>query len=278
MELSLSTHLFALRPLDDSVVSLFPAFGFACAELWGMPPHFPYADPGEAAEIASRFARAGVRVRSLHAPIYPDVRSYRKDRWYSLSSPDEPHRAESVAAVAAASGWLAHNGGGTVVLHTGFPADGWYPKRWGAFLGSLNDLIEAVPPAVRFAVENTPVASGRTEVILDAAERYPRDRVGICVDLGHAHIAEDVRTAIRTAAPRLIHVHASDNGGDRDDHLVPGRGTIPWPEAFAELRAAGFPGPFTVELRDEGRGDIHSARKILAECREALIRFAGEGG
>lgn len=278
MELSLSTHLFAHRPLDEPVVSLFPAFGFLCVELWSMPPHFPYADRQEAARIASRFARAGVHVRSLHAPLYPDVRTYRKDRWYSLSSPDEPHRVESVAAVASASRWLARNGGGTVVLHTGFPADDWYPRRWGALLGSLNDLLEAVPGTVRFAVENTPVPSGRVEIVMDVVERYPRDRVGVCLDLGHAHIAEDVRTAIRAASPRLIHVHASDNGGDRDDHLVPGRGTIPWPDVFAELRAAVFPGPFTLELRDEGRSDGRSAHEILRECREALTRFAGEGG
>ncbi len=92
MEFSLSTHLFVFRDLDESIVSLFPKFGFSSAELWAMPPHFPYGDPVASGEIASLLAAHGVTVASLHAPLYPDVRRYRKDRWYSLSTEDELHR------------------------------------------------------------------------------------------------------------------------------------------------------------------------------------------
>ena len=281
MEFSLSTHLFVFQELDESIVSLFPKFGFFSAELWAMPPHFPYGDAGAAGRISSLLARHGIRVASLHAPLYPDVRSYRKDRWYSLSSEDEPHRRLSVNAVAIAGRWLANQGGGTLVLHTGFPAENWYPRKWGAFLGSLNELLETVPGNVRFAVENTPVPSGRVEVVMDIADQYPEERVGVCLDLGHAHIEGDVRSAIRESAPRLIHVHASDNNGDQDDHLVPGRGGIPWTGVFETLRETGFSGPFTVELRDHTRGDhpeYGTFEEILSECRGALARFTGEGG
>ena len=281
MEFSLSTHLFVFHELDESIVSLFPKFGFFSAELWAMPPHFPYGDAGAAGRISSLLARHGIRVASLHAPLYPDVRTYRKDRWYSLSSEDEPHRRLSVNAVAKAGGWLANHGGGTLVLHTGFPLENWYPRRWGSFLGSLNELLDAVPGNVRFAVENTPIPSGRVEIVMDIVARYPEDRVGVCLDLGHAHIEGDVGNALRESAPRLIHVHASDNHGDRDDHLVPGRGGIPWKEVFAQLREIGFPGPFTVELRDTTGGDDphdRSFEEILGECRSALASFQGEGG
>ncbi len=281
MDFSLSTHLFVFRDLDESIVSLFPKFGFSSAELWGMPPHFPYGDPVASDAIASLLAAHGVTVASLHAPLYPDVRSYRKDRWYSLSTEDEPHRRLSVDSTAAAGRWLARNGGGTLVLHTSFPAENWYPRRWGAFLGSLNELHEAIPENVRFAVENTPISSGRAEIILDIAARYPEDRVGVCLDLGHANIEGGVRNAIRDSAPRLIHVHASDNHGQKDDHLVPGRGAIVWEEVFAGLHEIGFSGPFTVELRDLTRGEdppYRSFEEILGECCATLERYAGEGG
>jgi sugar phosphate isomerase/epimerase len=281
MEISLSTHLFVYRILDESLVSLYPKFGFSSAELWGMPPHFPYGDSRAAGEIAGLLARYGVRVASLHAPLYPDVRTYKKDRWYSLSSEDEPHRRMSVGATAAAATWLSRNGGGTLVLHAGFPAEKWYPRRWGAFLGSMNELLAAVPDNVRFAVENTPVASGRVEIVMDIADRYPEDRVGVCLDLGHANIEEGVRNAIRTSAPRLIHVHASDNHGERDDHLIPGRGSIAWEEVLTELRDIDFRGPFTVELRDYTRGEdppYRSFEEILSDCRGALEQLKGVGG
>ena len=278
MEISLSTHLFVFHDVDDYIASLFPRFGFRCAELWAMPPHFPYRDPGAADRVAAVLSRRGVRAASVHAPLYPDVRTYRKDRWYSLSSDDEEHRLESVAATVAAGRWLAGNGGGTLVLHTSFAASDWYPRRWGAFLGSMNEILGQVPENTRLAVENTPLPSGSTDVIMDIVARYPRDRVGVCLDLGHAHIQEDVLSAIRAVSDRLIHVHASDNHAERDDHLVPGRGSVPWDRVVATLLESGFPGLFTVELRDYVGGDAplyRSFEDLLADCRKSLDRYLG---
>lgn len=280
MDLSLSTHLFVFHPLEEEILSLFPKHGFPKAELWAMPPHFPYRDDGAADAIAERLSRNGVRVASLHAPLYPDVRSYRKDRWYSLSSTDEEHRRQSVAATACAAGWLARNGGGTVVLHTSFPPSQWYPRRWGAFLSSLNELADVVPANVRFAVENTPLDSGPVDVILDIVDRYPADRVGVCLDLGHANIQEDARNAVLAAGRRLVNVHASDNHAAEDDHLVPGRGSVPWDRVVGALREVEYRGPFTVELRDYTRGEYPpygSFDEILSECRAFLDRLLRGG-
>jgi sugar phosphate isomerase/epimerase len=279
VNVSLSTHLFVFHDLDEKIFPLFPEYGFPLAEIWAMPPHFPYGDRDAADRIAEGLARHGVRVASLHAPLYPDVRTYKKDRWFSLASLEDPHRAASVRATSDAAGWLARNGGGIMVLHTGFPAGAWYPHRWAAFLSSLNELVAAVPDNVRFAVENTPVDSGRMDIILDIVDRYPAERVGVCLDLAHAHIQENALNAVRAAGPRLIHVHASDNHAGGDDHFVPGRGSIPWKGVAAALREIGFPGAFTIELRDYTRGENPPYRdfgQMLAECRAALDRFLGE--
>lgn len=278
MNVSLSTHLFVFHPLDEAILPLFPKHGFSLTEIWAMPPHFPYADEAAADRIAEGLARHGVRIASLHAPIYPDVRSYKKDRWYSLSSPDEAHRLESAGACRTAAAWLARRGGGTMVLHTGFPENDWYPHRWGALLSSLGELVESAPAGIRFALENTPVGSGSTDVIRDIVERFPAERVGICIDLGHANLQETVEGAVRTAGDRLIHVHASDNHGLKDDHLVPGKGSIRWDRAMSALAGVGFGGPFTIELRDYTRGDSPPYRdfdRMLAETRSALDRILG---
>src|SRR4030065_13482 len=83
-------------------------------------------------------------------------------------------------------------------------------------------------------------------------------------ETGCAPVGGDVGNALRESAPRLIHVHASDNHGDEDDHLVPGRGGIPWKEVYALLREIGFPGPFTGELRDTTGGDDPHDRSFAA--------------
>jgi sugar phosphate isomerase/epimerase len=281
VKISLSTHLFVFHALDEAIFPLFPAHGFSLAEIWAMPPHFPYDDPAAGDLVADGMAKHGVRVASLHAPLYPDVRTYKQDRWFSLSSLEEAHRLASVAAASRAAGWLARQGGGTMVVHTGFPAGDWYPHRWAAFLSSLNEMLETVPPSVRFAVENTPVDSGRMEVILDIVDRYPAERVGVCLDLGHAHIQENEVNAVRAAAARLIHVHASDNHAEHDEHLVPGRGSIAWSRVAGALQETGFDGAFTVELRDYTRGPeapYNDFAQMLTECRGALARLLGERG
>jgi sugar phosphate isomerase/epimerase len=140
----------------------------------------------------------------------------------------------------------------------------------------MNELLDAVPTGVRFAIENTPVDSGRVSVILDIVDRYPADRVGVCLDVGHAHIEENLLSAVRAAGPRLIHVHASDNRGEKDEHLVPGKGAIPWNSVTAALRETGFDGPFTVEIRDSTRGEdpeYEDFDQILTECRASLDRM-----
>jgi sugar phosphate isomerase/epimerase len=71
-------------------------------------------------------------------------------------------------------------------------------------------------------------------------------------------------------------VHASDNRGEKDEHLVPGKGTIPWNGVATALREIGFDGPFTVELRDYTRGENPTYKdfdRILSECRASLDRM-----
>ena len=45
--------------------------------------------------------------------------------------------------------------------------------------------------------------------------------VGICLDYGHAHLMGDLGEAIETVSGHLWTTHVHDNGGRRDDHLVP---------------------------------------------------------
>src|SRR5512134_1426998 len=113
MEISLSTHLFVFNDIDDSIASLYSRFGYSSAELWAMPPHFPYGDSAEADRIASVLASRGVRIASVHAPLSPDVRTSKNDRCYSLSTQEEQHRRASVAATARAANCISRFGGGT---------------------------------------------------------------------------------------------------------------------------------------------------------------------
>jgi sugar phosphate isomerase/epimerase len=82
----------------------------------------------------------------------------------------------------------------------------------------------------------------------------PDRDVGLCVDLGHAHVEGQVVEELRLALPRLDHLHVHDNDGQTDAHLAPGAGTIPWQEVLALLETAEFSGYAALELRDYSRG------------------------
>jgi sugar phosphate isomerase/epimerase len=59
--------------------------------------------------------------------------------------------------------------------------------------------------------------------------------VGVCLDLGHAHIGGGIAAAIAELNPLLRSAHIHDNHGLKDEHLWPGDGTIVWAEAMKEL-------------------------------------------
>ncbi len=78
------------------------------------------------------------------------------------------------------------------------------------------------------------------------------------LDIGHAWTAhgEGTLELLPRLAPRIAVVHVSDNGGERDDHLPPGRGVIPLRGALASVKGAEL---WVLELMapegmDEARG------------------------
>jgi len=75
--------------------------------------------------------------------------------------------------------------------------------------------------------------------------------VGICLDTGHAYLSGDLSHVAHKLSGHLWMVHASDNRGERDDHLAPGEGGIAWPELLHQLTAEHFSGAFVLELAPE---------------------------
>jgi len=63
------------------------------------------------------------------------------------------------------------------------------------------------------------------------------ENVGVCLDVGHAHITVGIVEAITALGPRIASVHVHDNHGVKDEHLWPGDGTIDWTRTAAALNA-----------------------------------------
>src|SRR5262249_53533741 len=88
--------------------------------------------------------------------------------------------------------------------------------------------------------------------------------VGICLDLGHAHLDGDLVESLELVSEHLLTVDIHDNRGRADDHLVPLDGTIDWPAAMTTLQKVGYEGALMFELSDRG-----STREVLGKAKKA---------
>lgn len=87
-------------------------------------------------------------------------------------------------------------------------------------------------------------------------EKYPKDFLGFCLDVGHANLIwrEKLPEVIRRYGERIYAVHLHDNYGAMDEHMIPGNGNIPWEETMRALAESSYELPLLLELGD-CRGD-----------------------
>jgi len=118
----------------------------------------------------------------------------------------------------------------------------------------------AAPFGIRICLENSvpsTIYSTTVADILPVIERVGEPNLGICLDSGHAHLCgRALKEEILLAGKCLFDTHFHDNLARwdwtkhiiaMDLHLVPGLGTINWPEAVKALEQIGFPGPVVME-------------------------------
>ena len=148
-------------------------------------------------------------------------------------------------------------GASTLVLHTG--SLGLYDPSSRGDVPAIKRLAkEAQDIGVQLALENGRDSLWAFDWVLDALGSDPdKTNLGICIDIGHAHLSEDAgRQPIRAYLERyresLTHLHLHDNLGKEDDHRLPGKGSIDWHAVFQTLEAIGYAGPAVLELHSDG--------------------------
>lgn len=88
----------------------------------------------------------------------------------------------------------------------------------------------------------------------------------LCLDVGHLYVTEhdDPLQLARSHAFRCAQVHLEDIRGGVHEHLVPGRGDLPFPLVLDALADGGYTGPVCFELSRSS----HCAPEALAVCRD----------
>jgi sugar phosphate isomerase/epimerase len=124
---------------------------------------------------------------------------------------------------------------------------------------------------VRLLVENLTSEPTTPEHLVMILQMGHLDNVGVCLDVGHAHITVGVAGAIATLGTRIASVHVHDNHGLKDEHLWPGDGSIDWPAAAAALKSLPSPPPAVLEI-GHSLGDAPAA--VPARIEQSFQLFA----
>jgi sugar phosphate isomerase/epimerase len=273
-----STSLFHGQRLGREHLRAIGAAQFTVVQLAATRSHFDYHHESATADLQQWLAEAGLTLASVHAPVSERFSANRYEEPLWLASADAGVRAQALDETTRALHIARRLPFQTLVVHIGSPrqADPAARSSRDGARRSLEALHQAAAPlGVRLAVEvqqndlSEPGALVHflTDV-LDIAE------VGICLDVGHAHIAGDVIDAIETVSEHLAAVELHDNRRRGDDHLVPFEGTIDWPGAITTLQKVGYDAPFVFELA--GRGDPAGALTRARQARRQIERLLAD--
>mgnify|MGYP002628493934 CR=1 FL=1 len=271
MEFTLSTHLLVYEELGHLALAALGASGYPKLEVWLAEPHVPWRNAAALSAFRGRLADYGLCAASVHLPFYPSVPELlEKNARWSLIDRSKQARKEAFAATADGLHAAAALGASCGVLHLGWQGDAWNASTEDWAREAVAALVPVAKEAgVKLLLENIISSGTRVAKLVELLDEIdPSRHVGLCLDLGHAHVEGKVLEELQAALPRLDHLHVHDNDGRTDSHLAPGHGTIPWREVLAALDAAHYRGYAALELRDGSRGH--------AGCRATLTQSLTE--
>ena len=159
------------------------------------------------------------------------------------------------------------------------------PFRWQkTYARDFVDGIAALEESsgIAFAVENMypwRASSRGMEMYLPGWDPSAEPYANTTIDLSHAAIArsDPIQMAERLG-DRLRHVHLTDGTGSaKDEHLVPGRGSIGAGAFLRHVAAAGFDGEIVVEINTRKCRDTADREVDLRESLEFAREHSAVG-
>jgi sugar phosphate isomerase/epimerase len=276
-QFGVSTHLYHGERLQREHVIEIAAHGFETVEVFATRSHFDYHDASAIQSLAEWLQDAQLQLHSVHAPIVDSLVNDKWGRAYSTATRDSAARQAMMHEMEAALEIARHIPFSYFVVHLGIPnarRPGPDDNSRQAALRTIEDVYRLVEPlGVKLALEVMDNNLSTTPVLVDMLENdLDGLDLGICMDVGHAHMLGDTAEAVEIASEYLITTHVHDNRRQKDDHLVPFEGSINWGATIMELEKIGYDGVLMYEVRNTA-----SARQVLERCVRARKKLEALG-
>lgn len=315
MQPGLSTYVFFQHRLHPGLLDALHSAGARTIEIAAARHHFDYTDAPAVRELAAWFRSNNVRA-VLHQPIYladrgrassvPDPAEWSRHVAPNLNliAPEKMHRIAAMDEVKRALECAEQVPIAAAVLHLGLKDTAWDDATIDHSITAIEHLKAfAGPLGIRLLLENLQNEATTPEHLLYILHAGHFDNVGVCLDVGHLHLAQDasvdnasnshrhegvpkptkdsgVGAAVELLGARIGQLHLHDNHGPlahtadmKDEHLWPGNGTIDWNAVSTSLAALPEATPGVVEVvgeRDEPADAVTRKARDFFERQERL--------
>jgi sugar phosphate isomerase/epimerase len=288
MQPGLSTHVFLQKRLHPGLLDALHKGGAKTIELFAARHHFDYTDRAAVRDIATWFRDAGIAA-TLHQPLYISDRSDAA-QWsrhvapnLNLIDPEKSRRIAAMDEVKRALESAEQIPFSACTLHLGHKDDDWNLRALENSLTAIEHINAfAHPLGVRLLLENLQNEITTPEHLLEILRVGHFDRIGVCLDIGHAHLAQpsdsqpnnSIDAAFELLKPRIAQLHLHDNHGQKDDHLWPGSGTIDWQNIAKQIATLPANTPGILEIAHDLEETPESVTTKAIQAFDLLKRAA----
>jgi sugar phosphate isomerase/epimerase len=237
---AISSHVFLNHRLHPGLLDVFARAGAQGVELFAARQHFDYANRAHVRELAEWFSENPTEAFSMHAPLYSDMEMGRGGApAVNVIHPEKSHRIDAMDEIKRALETAEQIRFRYLIVHLGEREDMWGPRALEHSITALEHLHAfASPLGVKLLVENLQGDVARPAHLVEILTAGHFRDIGVCLDVGHAHLGDGVGMAITELNAHIRSAHLHDNKGDKDTHVWPGDGTIDWNQTLSGLKAA----------------------------------------
>src|SRR5947209_2754602 len=270
---AMSTYVYIKRRLHPGLLDTMVRGGAQAVELFAARGHFNYHEKEHVRELGNWFKSEKVEFHSVHSPLYlsNDFRSGGQS--LNLVDMDKRNRIEAMDEIKRAIEVAEYAPFRFLIQHIGRSDEADDPRKFEAALSAIEHLRAfARPLGVSLLLENIPNDLSTPERLKEILRLLRYEDLGICFDVGHAHLMSSVHQAFGILEDRIRSTHIHDNKRDKDAHLWPGDGTIDWEQTMQSLRSATHTPAMLLEIEGEEGMDLQGKMaSVYGKLEEAGV-------
>jgi sugar phosphate isomerase/epimerase len=236
---AMSSYVYIKQRLHPGMLDSMARGGAQAIELFAARGHFNYHDKEHIKELGDWFKSEKVEFHSIHAPISMDNHLNSGGQPVNIVDPDKRNRIDAMDEIKRAIEVAEYAPFKYLIQHIGKTDEYDDPRKFDNALSAIEHLRAfARPLGVSLLLENTPNDLATPEKLVEIMKLLRYEDLGVCFDVGHAHMMSSVHQAFSMLESRIRSTHIHDNMRDKDTHLWPGEGNIDWEQTIQALRGA----------------------------------------